>query len=147
MVSSVSGNEIAGAVFSFGLLIIWLFAGWSKVAVTGDGVVVDSFAYEHVIPWSDFDCFVVNQGLNVKLKDGALLPVFFYGKSLLGELADYRAMNKTCARMNEVCEHMPKDMNSETQRGRSALKISWFPLPILLIFFEGISLITHLAKR
>jgi hypothetical protein len=30
---------------------------------------------------------------------------------------------------------------------RSRVKIYWLPLPVLLVFLEGIALLTHLAKH
>jgi Bacterial PH domain len=99
-------NVGATAIMAVGLWFIWASGWWTKIVVTGHGVLIDNVFFQHVIPWSAFVDFSVDNGLVARLSDGTRVPVTSFGGSLVGALTQYRGLSKKRDALMAACsEH------------------------------------------
>jgi hypothetical protein len=136
------GAFVGAAVVPALAWLMWVLGWWTKVAVSPDGVVIDNVIVRHVIPAGQFNGFVLDSGLWVRAKGGQRFWLFGYGGSLLGAITGYHSQRRVLARM-EAAAAMVADNAGPGASCSTHVRIPWWPLPALLILFEGAVLIGH----
>lgn len=133
-------NIVGAAVLATGLWLGWVAGWWTKVVVCDHGVHIDNLFFQHVIPWSEFVEFSVDNGLVVRLSDGRMVAAVSFGRSLAGAITQYRGITKKRNSMMAACQKYKSAEKPAADRYQQLVRLHWVAFLVYMSPVIGIAI-------
>jgi len=122
-------------VASLAVYCLWLLGWRSGLRVRTGELIVDNLAIRHHIPWGWFSSLVVEEGLEVRLRNRKVVRSVTFGGSAIGNLLGYRYTQRVRDRIESTLPRTAQstDIGQVASRGGYQRRVCLPLLPMIVI--------------